>query len=168
MMKNLLIIAVAFLLPFFAQAQTSQKIGHLNVNELLQVMPEMTTIQAQLQKHGKQLEQQFGNMQTELQTKMEQYYTNEETMSEAVATNLQMEIQQLQQRIQKFQVAAQEDVAKKEQTLLQPLLQKVQNAINAVAEENGYSYIMDTSSGVVVYTSESTNVMSLVKTELGI
>mgnify|MGYP000660335397 CR=1 FL=1 len=48
------------------------------------------------------------------------------------------------------------------------LLEKAQNAINEVAEENNYTYIFDISLGSIVYGKESKDIMPLVKTKLGI
>jgi outer membrane protein len=36
--------------------------------------------------------------------------------------------------------------------LLMPMIERVQEAINEVGSENGYTYIFDTSSGATVYT----------------
>ncbi|MBK8830613.1 MAG: OmpH family outer membrane protein [Saprospiraceae bacterium] len=50
------------------------------------------------------------------------------------------------------------------------MLEQVKTAIDAVAQENGYTYIFDGSPGVgvILCADESTNVTALVKTKLGI
>ena len=48
------------------------------------------------------------------------------------------------------------------------MLEKANTAIEAVAKENEYSYILDTSAGVVLYFPETDDILPLVKTKLGI
>jgi outer membrane protein len=52
--------------------------------------------------------------------------------------------------------------------VLSPLLEKAQNAINQIAEENNYTYIFDISLGSIVYGQDSMDIMPLVKEKLGI
>ena len=64
----------------------------------------------------------------------------------------------------------QKQLGDKREALLAPILEQVKTAIDAVAKENGYTYIFDGSPGVgvILYADESTNVTALVKTKLGI
>ena len=78
------------------------------------------------------------------------------------------EIQDLEMRIQQFQQSSQESIQLKRQDILAPLLEKAQNAINEVAEENGYTYVFDISLGTIVYGKDSHDILPLVKTKLGI
>jgi outer membrane protein len=89
-------------------------------------------------------------------------------MTDVVKEAKVKEIQDLELRIQQFQQTSQEGVQQKRNEVLAPLLEKAQNAINAVAEENGYTYIFDISLGSIVYGDESRDIMPLVKVKLGI
>jgi outer membrane protein len=51
---------------------------------------------------------------------------------------------------------------------MQPILDKVNEAIQSVAKEQGFHYIFDANSGVILYADESTDVTNLVKAKLGI
>jgi len=57
---------------------------------------------------------------------------------------------------------------KKEQSLLQPIIDKAKNAINEVAKEGSFTYILDSSVGVVLYSVESDDILPLVKKKLGL
>ena len=54
------------------------------------------------------------------------------------------------------------------QETLQPILDKVNNIIKQVAVENQFTYIFDSSAGILLYAQESMDVTTLVKTKLGI
>ena len=55
----------------------------------------------------------------------------------------------------------------KEEALVQPMLEKLQRAIDEVGTENGFVYIFDLGSGAVVFQNGQ-DVSQMVKTKLGI
>ena len=63
---------------------------------------------------------------------------------------------------------AQESLAKKENEILKPIIDKAKKAINDVAKEKGYDYILDTGLGMVLYASDSEDILPLVKKKLGL
>ncbi|MBK8808945.1 MAG: OmpH family outer membrane protein [Bacteroidales bacterium] len=70
--------------------------------------------------------------------------------------------------MQNYQQEAQSQLQKKEAELFQPILEKAQLAIAEVGKENGFIYIFDISSKVVLFQSDkSIDVMPLVKKKLG-
>lgn len=168
-MKKLLFLPLVALLIMGATASAQTlKIGHIDTNQLLRVMPGRQEAQTQLEAHARDLETKFTAMQTELQTKYTDYLANESTFSEPIRTSMQREISSLQERIQEFQELAQQDLAQTESRLLSPIVEAARKAIEDVAKENGYSYILDTSGGAVLYFPPSDDIMSLVRTKLGI
>ena len=78
------------------------------------------------------------------------------------------EIQELEQRIKAAQEKAQEDLAKQEEELLKPMVDKANAAIADVAAVGNFTYIFDTSTGFVLYYDKGEDIMPLVKTKLGI
>lgn len=59
---------------------------------------------------------------------------------------------------------------KKQQELMAPILQKANDAITAVGQEQGFTYIFDLDSTPIPYVNEttSTDVTAAVKAKLGI
>ena len=78
------------------------------------------------------------------------------------------EIGELEQRIQDAQEKAQEDLAKQEEELLKPMVEKTNQAIKAVAEENNFTYIFDISAGMVLYYDKGEDILPKVKAKLAI
>jgi outer membrane protein len=170
-MKKLIgIFVMLFLLAGFSTTHAqNNKFGHINVSELLSVMPERENAQKELQAFATELEEELEIMQTELEKKYAEYLKNEKSLNDVVKASRQQELQNLQSRIQEYQGSAQQNYSKKESDLLQPILNKANTAIQEVGKENGFSYIFDTSTGAVVYFAENTtDVMELVKKKLGI
>ena len=164
-MKKLALLAVFGLLTLSSSAQ---KFGHINSQELLSLMPERTTAETSLQDYAKGLESQLMSMQTEYQSMVENYQNNEESYDDLTKQDKIAEIQGLEQRLTTFQQSAQASLQKKEQELLQPILEKAQNAIDVVAEKGKYTYILDSSSGFILYSKDSEDILEKVKLALKI
>jgi outer membrane protein len=91
-----------------------------------------------------------------------------DSMSQLIRSTREKEIQDYDQRIKNFNKLAQQSLSQKEQELLEPVISKVENAIEQVGDEQGFIYIFDVSSQVILYNSDqSVNCEELVKAKLG-
>ncbi len=152
----------------FAIGEVGIKLGYINSQELLSVMPEMTKADGDLKTYAKQYQDQLEAMGKEFEKKGTDYQATEKTMSDAVKTVKQKELQDLEVRIRDYQQSAQEKIGKKKEDLYKPILEKADKAIKDVAKEKGYSYVFDASGGSLLYANETDNLLPLVKTKLGI
>ncbi|MBN1822360.1 MAG: OmpH family outer membrane protein [Prolixibacteraceae bacterium] len=164
-------VAVLVLLTGFVNAQTP-KFGHIDLQALIQVMPERTTMESEFNKFQGELEDLLGTMQTEYQTMIQEFQNLPETTSELVKTAKLQDIQDKDQRIQNFQASAQQQLQQKYAELSGPVVQKAKGAIEEVAKELGLLYVFDFNSqqiGTILYKSnDSKDILPLVKTKLGI
>jgi len=164
----LLTIASLAIFTTSLNAQTKSKFGHIDSQALLEVMPEKAAADKKLEEFAATLEKQLGAMSSEWESKVQDYRANEAVMSDIIAQTKAEEIQNLEQRIQAFQQNAQQRLAKEEASVYQPILDKAKASIEKVAEENGFTYVFDTSSGSLLYQPESDDILPLVKADLGI
>lgn len=167
MKKIVLFIACGLLIGNAAFAQ-AVKMGHINSNELLSLMPEMKKADSSLKNFAKSYQDQIESMGKEYQKKVQEYQSSEKTMTEAMKEVKVREIQKLEENIQQTQQSAEEKVAKKKEEIISPILNKAEKAIKEVAKENNYDYVFDTSVGALLYYKDSDNILNLVKTKLGI
>ena len=170
-MRNLMkFIAVVLFVGLTASvsAQTP-KFGHIDLQALIQVMPERATAETQFNTFQGDLEDIFGEMQKDLQTKMGEFEALGDSASEIKKNAKIAEIQDMQQRVQNYQQTAQQQLQQKQSELLQPVFDKAEKAIGEVAKEKGLIYVFDTGTKVVLYKSnDSVDLLPLVKTKLGI
>ena len=167
-MRFIKTIAIACLL-LITSAITAQelKFGHVNVQELIMELPDKKDADTKLQAVAQILQDRLKVMSEEHEKKYRDYIAQRETMPELIRTTTEKEIQDIEQRLQNYQLMAQQTLQKKEQELYQPILEKVQRAIDAVGQEQGLIYIFDISSQVVLYHSEkSLDCGPLVKAKL--
>jgi outer membrane protein len=146
----------------------AQKIAHLNYDSLVSQMPETKTATEAAQQFLKSMEQELVAMQGELDSKYKEYLEKEPSMSDVVKRTKQEDLQQLQTRIQDFQRQAEGEYKRKQAELTAPIMEKARKAIDMVAKEGGYKYVLDTSpqTAMVLYSESSDDIMSLVKKKL--
>ncbi len=167
-MKNLVFIGFLMVATALGGYAQKGKIGHINSNDLLILMPERDSAEAKLKDFAQQLELQLTSMSGEYEKKLTDYEQNKDVMTDIIRQEKETEIVDLQRRIQDFQGRAQQELQKKEQELMKPLVDKANGAIKSVANENGYAYIFDTSVGVVLHYPDGDDILPLVKKKLGI
>lgn len=166
-MKKAFLLIPAFIgLGFLAHAQI--KLGHINSTQLLSLMPETKVADSSLQKFGSSLEGQLKSMNAEYDNKVNDYKKDEASMAEPIRQARIKEITDLENRIQDFQQSAQQSIQKKKEELYSPIIKKADEAIKAVAKDKGYTYVFDSSVGVLLYASDSDDLLSLVKIKLGL
>lgn len=150
------------------QAQNNLKFGHINSTQLLSLMPETKNADSTLQKFGASLESQLKTMTAEYQGKISDFKSKEGSMADPIRDAKLKEISDLEERIQSFQESAQTSMQKKKEELYTPILKKAEEAINAVAKDNKFSYIFDSSAGTLLFAQEGDDVLPLVKGKLGL
>ena len=131
-------------------------------------MPQINSIEGKLQDHIKQLESQLASMESEFQAMYQDYVENQESYDDLTKQDKEAEIRGLELRIQQFQQNAQKSIQQKQEEELEPILKQVNEAIKKVAEKGKYTYILDSSAGVLLYANESENILEKVKDELGL
>ena len=93
--------------------------------------------------------------------------SQQDSLTENIKLRRQQEIQDLETRIQNFVPVAQQEMQKKQQELYAPIQQKMQDAIKAVGDEKGYTYILNPQ--VLLYKgNDAVDATDFVKAKLGI
>lgn len=177
MNKVRLFVAVAFMMAVSfasnAQTATSLKIGYTNVEYILALMPESKRIESDLKAYSTQLESQLQQKYKEFEAKGEAYQKGAATMTEVIRADKEKELMNLRSSIEEFQKNAEVSLQKKQQTLLEPAYKKMQQAIDEVSKENGYTYVFNSDAGygtnaILLHAPEDGNISDLVLKKMGV
>lgn len=127
-------------------AQT--KVAYLNLEAVIALMPETQTINKEL-----------GALEQRLAEKLQitqQYAQSKVTEAQELAAlpeppqdrlqQLQQEIQKLQQELYAGQQKAQQELGMARNQKMGPVLDKIQKALDEMADEKGYTYVLNASS----------------------
>ena len=160
--KVALIIAASGLFSF----ANAQKIAHLSLDSLISLMPETKIAKETAQNYLKGIDAESISMQSELETKYKDYVEKQATMSDLLKKTREDELNQLQRRIEDFKQQAQQDYQRKTAELTAPIMDKAKKGIEAVAKEGSYKYVLDTSTGSVLFSEASDDILMAVKKKL--
>ncbi|MDE6490489.1 MAG: OmpH family outer membrane protein [Muribaculaceae bacterium] len=165
MIKKVL-LAIMIALPMCLSAQTV-KLGIVNTNTIFEAMPERAAAQTQLETSSKTFEEEFKKLTEEMNKKYADFQALDASTPESIKERRMQELQELDNRIQQFRAQAQQDLERQQNQLMAPIQEKIQNAIQAVGSENGFSMIFQDL--IPSYTgSDVIDVTPMVKTKLGL
>lgn len=166
-MKKIILCAICAICGF--TTASAQKFGHVNSQEIIQVMPEFAKARTDIEALTKQYEADLKLMQEELQKKSEAYDKEQATLPANIKQRRETELQEMYQKIQQSYQDNQQALAKEQQEKMQAITSKVLDAIKQVGSAGNYVYIMDISSGIpYISTTLSTDVTAEVKKKLGL
>ncbi len=174
MMKKMKVLALAvvcfFAVASVAQAQT--KIGYLNIQNMVAVMPEAAKIDSIMDKfrvdtigaERNRIEEEFTYKDSILKQDDSLKKIGGKIMPESVRKQHEKDVQELYMTLAQWRQVVEEWEQGKQQQLVGPIYQKVLTAIQAVAKEKGYTHVMDESSFIV--KPDGDNIIKLVADKL--
>ncbi len=144
----------------------AQKIGYISADEIIQLMPEAASVQKDLDQYQQSLYQNAQDKKAAFDEAVQKFYKDSTTMSaslkEVKRTELQKQVQELSGEDQKIQ----NQFEQKRQELSLPIQKKLQGAIEDVAKENGYTYVLPREALIVM--PPSSDIGPLVRKKLGL
>jgi outer membrane protein len=167
MKKTIAIVVLLVAMTLNQSFAQKTRLGHVDSQEILLALPERADAEKKVQEFARTLERRLQNMSQEYQEKVEEYQQREASMTNTEKQSFVREVNELEERIQMARQKAQDDLQKQEQELMRPMIDRVKNAIDKVGKDNGFTYIFDSSVGVILYEGGE-DVGPLVKKELNL
>lgn len=165
-MKKLLIIIVLTVISNQLVAQT--KTAHINYSKLVLMLPETKKADTTLSVLTKTYQAELTRMENEYKAKSEKYKVEEKILPEATKELRLKELKDAEVSYAKFQEAAKKDITEKDKALFKVIFEKAEKAVQDVAKEKGYSYVIDSSKGNYVYLDPKEDIFEAVKKKLGL
>lgn len=169
-MRKIVLLVVLVIAAFASQAQNT-KVGYADVDYIFSQMPDSKRIDSELKAMQAQLKSQIETKSQEFTKKLQDYNQNAPNMMDAVRANTERELRQLQENLEKLQQDAQTSLQTKQTQLMEPVYKNVGKAIEDVAKENGFTFILNQQIGgldVILYGDEKMDISDLVLKKLGV
>jgi outer membrane protein len=146
-MNKFKIILIAATLVLSSSAVMAQKTGYIDVNTVIQIMPDAARIDSLMEKF------QQDSLGKQFETLVRDYKYRDSilgskdtlTMPPSVKAQHQQTLQGVAYQIQNWQSISQQYYQAKQNQYLEPVYRKVMGAVQAVAKEKGYTYVYDKS-----------------------
>ncbi|KAB2916222.1 MAG: OmpH family outer membrane protein [Bacteroidetes bacterium] len=169
--KTLALVFGLMICAITANAQS--KIAHIHADSLVLLMPESAKADSAIQVEVKKWENMLSKKESELKVLYEKIMkaVNNNNGQEPNDDFFKLDVADYQegtQKLNQLDQTAKDAVATKRQTVYEPIIAKVRKAIEEVAKEKGYTYVLDASAGGILYSQPSDNLMNDVKKKLGI
>ena len=165
MIKKIL-VALAIALPSMAFAQ---KFAVVDTETIMTAMPETKAAEEKIQQSSKTYQDEFDKLNEEINKKFAEYQALPEDTPNSIKERRQQEIQELDDKVRRFQQQAQQDLERQHMQLLQPIQEKLLNAIKSVGAEGQYTMIFPNNGMTPIYTgSDVIDITDAVKAKLGI
>jgi outer membrane protein len=161
------LMGLAITLLFPVQGLGQVKIAFVNTQEVLTSMPELGEMEKKLADLSESYKKELELMQQEYDKKYQTFLTQQDSLTENIKLQRMRELQDIQGRMENVYQMAQQDVPKKQDELYKPIQQKMVDAIHAVGDEAGVTYILNP--GAILYTApDAEDLTAKVKEKLGL
>lgn len=148
------------------KVQAQSKIGYISVDELIGSMPEAKKADTTIEKYKEDLAKSQEDIRGEFQTKLAAYQKDSASMTQAKKDLATKELSDLYNRFQNYGQEAQQLLSLKNQEVYGPIQKKALQAVQDVAKENGYTYVIVKENLIVMPPSD--DLLPLVRKKLGI
>jgi outer membrane protein len=150
MKKILSLLAVASL---FMGAANAQKIAYLNMQTVMDTLPETDSVREQLYKYAGKLQQDLTDLAGEIDKAKSAYdaITNDPSASQVRKELLAKRYQTLVEEYQRTEQDAQKQLMDKEKEKMQPVYDMIKKAAGEVGKSKGYTLILNNTQGMVLY-----------------
>ncbi|MGK2860402.1 MAG: OmpH family outer membrane protein [Chitinophagaceae bacterium] len=167
-MKKLKMLAVVAGLLFAGSGINAQtKIGYIDAETILYLMPEAAKIDSLVRLYQEDtVGKEYSSLLATYTYKDSIYRDSLHPAPSAVKEQIGKELGQLVQTLQNWQQIAQEAVQNKQSQLLAPVMKKIQDAINAVAKEKGYTHVLSRES--IIVAPDTDNLLQPVAKKLNV
>lgn len=150
-MKKFFIIAACFLLV--AAVSQAQRYAVIDSKYILDKLPEYKEAQKQLDQFSEQWQQEVDQKQALMDKMYKDYEAEQVMLSDVLKKKREDELYNKEKELrdlQKKRFGFEGDLFKKRQELIKPIQDRVYNAVQKLAVEKQYDFILDKSEGITV------------------
>jgi outer membrane protein len=161
MKKTLSIVALLFVTNL---AISQSKVAHVNFQKLLDTMPSRDLALKEIKDIEEEFKAELQSMYEEYQKLQAKLETERSSLSPTIIKSRETNLMGLGQRIQEREQTIQNELQIRVQELNQPILERVKQAVEIVADRKKLNYVIDGSN--MLYTKGGMDISSEVVVEL--
>ena len=169
--KSLLLFAVLFLLGISVNAQQNQRIAYVDSDYILENIPEYADAQEEINQLSKKWEKEITALFQAAQELDREYQAESVLLSEDQKKKKKEAITAKRQEAENLRMqyyGPEGELFAKRAELIQPIQEKVYNAINQVALTKNYAFVFDKAAGTsMLYCNEKNDISDEILDEIG-
>lgn len=170
--RSILLLAVMFLLGITAvNAQQAQRIAYVDSNYILENIPEYGDAQEEINSLSEKWEKEIMAIRQEVEEMYREFQSESVLLSEDQKRKKEEAILAKDQEAKTLQMqyfGPDGELFTKRNELIQPIQEKVYNAINQIALTKNYAFVFDKATGTtILYCSDKNDISDDVLDEIG-
>jgi outer membrane protein len=169
----MLTLAVLTVMVGIDPAVAQQKIGYYDAQLVLEQIPEYQSVQQKLDRLETRWEQELDTLKQEKQRLVREFEARELLYTEEERKRKQGEIRKMEERIESYRqehFGPKGMLFQRQKQLMRPIQERILEAVDAVAQREGYDYVFDKSGGDFMFhfARDEYNINEQVLEELGV
>ena len=165
-MKKIIVLLFTAIISISVNAQS--KTGTIDSEYILSQMPELTKVEEDLKAYNKKLEDELKVKVDNYQAKVKEYQEKVASFTDPMKKTKQEEIINMENEIAKFRQNGSQLVQIEQNRLLQPLYQKIGQALEEVAKAEKYTQVFTITTSGLAYVDPNYDLTKKVAAKLGI
>jgi outer membrane protein len=170
MRRSLLVLALA--LAAWPHTAAAQRVGYVDSEVILRQLPDYRQAEQNVDRLGAQWQTELQKLQTEVEAAEREYAAREVLFTDAERTQRRADIEAKRREIDAYRLrhfGPEGELFREQQQRLRPLQERVLTAIETVAEDGDYDFVLDRASGpILLFTNPRFDLSDLVLEELGV
>jgi len=147
-------------------AQT--KVGYVNIKDITKSMKEISDADSILKKTFESYKSDLLNLNSEFENDLKSFIKDSSTLSSTMKQFKKDALIKKKENVSSFEKVANEEIDKKRQELYYPILKRINKAVEDVAKEKGYDYIIDNSVIPFLYANDKNDLLNAIKKKLNL
>ncbi len=171
-MKEISLLFIGALMLVASTSIQAQKFAYVDTEYILENIPAYTQAQAKLENVASQWQKEIDEKFKEVEEKYAKFQAEQFLLTEEMKREKEAEIINLEQEAQEMQrtrFGYEGDLFKKREELIQPIQDKVFDAVEKLAQTRLYDFILDKASGgaTMLYTNPKFDMSDMILKNLG-
>ncbi len=167
MIKYASLFLLVFALSFQAKGQ-SKEVAHIDMNALLDLMPEMQQAQAEISRTDRAYRDEFQTTYREYQAKFQKFDEEKATLTPEQSAKRESDLQLIERNLGQTQQNIEKQIKEKQDMLFKPIREKAQKMVTQVADAQGFFYVFDSSADNGMIMAKGKNLLPDVKKSMGL
>lgn len=162
-----LVFTALFLFASYNNADAQNaKLAHVNTVELMQQLVVKDSIEYKLEQLQKEMQMDLQKKQQELNNNYQEYLTQKDSLSKIMVKMREESLREQQQQLEVLPQQYDQAFQAQQAEFMQPIRAKLQVAIKAISDAEGYTYVFDASG--LLYSKGGVDITDKVRTNLGL
>lgn len=153
---SLILLSATFIFVAAQESTPTKKFGYLSYDAVLKAMPSYAEAQKSFNDLKASYAKELERSESEFSKQFAEYVDGQKTFPENILLKRQKELQQLMEQSLTFKQEAQQLLDKAEKELMQPVHQKLKEALYKIGSERGYDYILNTDNNSYPFVNNQT------------